>query len=81
MRQGVHNQLIQLASNDLGFRVGEGGLEAMKSVDELVLLLLVEGRQPRFLMPVHEQPKLMGDLARLLFTLIDVDCLGFSRYT
>lgn len=35
----------------------------MKSVDELVLLVLVEGRQPLFLMLMHKQPKLMGNLA------------------
>ncbi len=35
----------------------------MKSIDELIFLLLGEHSQPGFLMPVHNQPELMSDFA------------------
>lgn len=50
------------SQRDLDRRFSQRGLEAMKGVDQLVLLFLGQGRHPLLLMPMNNQPKLVGDL-------------------
>ena len=57
------NSSMEPRGRVLGPSVSQRGLEAMKHADELVLLLLSKGRHPRFLMTMHDQPKLVGDPA------------------
>jgi len=57
------NSSMEPRGRVLGPSVSQRGLEAMKHVDELVPLLLGEARHPPLLMPMHNQPKLVGDPA------------------
>jgi hypothetical protein len=47
----------------LDYRGRERALQPMKSVDELVLLLLSEDREPPHLMSMDKQPEFVGNLA------------------